>query len=232
MKKNTIYSAFYRSLPVMVGYLIIGFGFGIVLRDAGYGLLWALAMSLFIYAGSMQYVGVSLITAPASLLTGILTTLMINARHLFYSISMIPKYRSAGAYKPYLIFALTDETYALLSHEDRNREDFYPFCFFVSLFNHLYWILGTALGSLFAAALPFPTEGVSFSMTALFVSAYVEQWISGRNRLSAVLGLLVTLVCRLIFGRDLFLIPAMLGITLVLLILKPKLYKEDTAHES
>ena len=232
MKKETICAAFYRSLPVMVGYLIIGFGFGIVLRDAGYGLLWALAMSLCIYAGSMQYVGISLITAPASLLTAALTTLMINARHLFYSISMIPKYRSAGALKPYLIFALTDETYALLSAEDQNRKDFYPFCFFVSLFNHLYWILGTALGSLFAAALPFPTEGVSFSMTALFVSAYVDQWIQKKNRLSALLGLAVTLVCRLLFGRDLFLIPAMVLITLALLALKPRLFKEDTANEA
>ena len=226
--KETIKSAFYRSLPVMVGYLIIGFGFGMVLRDAGYSLVWALSMSLFIYAGSMQYVGISLIAAPASLLTCAVTTLMINARHLFYSISMIPRYREAGAYKPYLIFALTDETYALLSGETGHEEDYPAFCFFVSLFNHGYWVLGTALGSLLAAALPFSTEGVSFSMTALFVSAFTEQWISGTHRLSAALGLLVTLVSRLVFGRDLFLIPAMVLIT-ALLLLKSKFRKEAEA---
>ena len=227
--RKTIGSAFYRSLPVMVGYLIIGFGFGMVLRNAGYSLIWAMSMSLFIYAGSMQYVGISLITAPASLLTAAITTLMINARHLFYSISMIPGYRGAGGYKPYLIFALTDETYALLSGEEGHKEDFFPFCFWVSLFNHLYWLVGTALGSLLAAALPFSTEGVSFSMTALFVSAYTEQWISGKHRLSAAAGLLVTLVARLVFGRELFLIPAMVLITALLLLLKDNFQKEGEA---
>ena len=222
MNTNTLKSAFLRSLPVMVGYLIIGFGFGIVLLDAGYGLLWAAVMSLTIYAGSMQYVGVSLLTAPASLLTALLTTCMINARHLFYSISMIGKYQNAGKWKPYLVFALTDETYALLSVEQEDREDFYPFCFFVSLFNHLYWILGTVLGSLFAAALPFSTEGVSFSMTALFVSAYTEQWLAGAHRRSAALGLFIALLSRLIFGRDLFLIPAMIAITALLLLMGRK----------
>ena len=228
MSKQTVCNAFYKSLPVMVGYLFIGFGFGILLRSAGYGLVWALAMSLFIYAGSMQYVGVSLITAPASLLTAALTTLMINARHLFYSISMVGKYKSAGKWKPYLIFALTDETYALLSAEPENRKAFYPFCFLVSLFNHLYWVLGTALGSLFAAALPFSTEGIGFSMTALFVSAYTEQWLEGAHRRSAALGLGVTLLMRLFFGRDLFLIPAMIAITAALLVLKRK---EEAGHD-
>ena len=228
MRKATLRDAFYRSLPVMAGYLMIGFGFGIVLRDAGYGLAWALAMSLFIYAGSMQYVGVSLLTAPASLLATALYTFMINARHLFYSISMIGKFKDAGPWKPYLVFALTDETYALLSQDPGLRTDFYPFCFFVSFFNHLYWIAGTALGSLFAAALPFSTEGVSFSMTALFVSAYTEQWLEGSHRPSALLGLLVTLIARVVFGRDLFLIPSMAVITLLLLLLKKDLQKEES----
>ena len=231
MNRVTVRDAFYRSLPVMAGYIMIGFGFGMVLRSAGYGLIWALAMSLFIYAGSMQYVGVSLITAPASLLSCAITTLMVNARHLFYSLSMIGKYRGAGLQKPYLIFALTDETYALLSSEEESRQDFHGFCFLVSLFNHLYWITGTALGSLFAAALPFSTEGVSFSMTALFVSAYTEQWLQGQHRKSAALGLAAAFLSRLIFGRDLFLIPAMIVITVSLLAVREKdSGKEEKAH--
>ena len=148
MKRSTLKQAFIRSFPVCIGYSFIGFGFGVLLRDAGYGFLWAMAMSVFIYAGSMQYVGVSLITAPASLLTTALTTFMINARHIFYSVSMIGKYKDTGLYKPYLIFALTDETYALLSEEQENTSA--SFYFFVSFFNHLYWILGTAVGSIFA----------------------------------------------------------------------------------
>lgn len=221
MKKDIIHGAFLKSLPILAGYLLIGFGFGMVLRDAGYGLGWALAMSLCIYAGSMQYVGVSLLTAPAGLLTTLLTTIMINARHLFYSISMIGRYRNTGKYKPYLIFSLTDETYALLSDDQLEGQPPLFYCL-VSLLNHAYWMLGTALGSLFAAALPFETNGVAFSMTALFVAAYTEQWRSGTHRLPAALGLLVTLAARLLFGRELFLIPAMALITAILLLLRPR----------
>ena len=190
-----------------------------MLRDAGYGVFWALAMSITIYAGSMQYVGVSLIAAPASLLNTIITTFIIQARHLFYSISMIGKYRDAGPYKPYLAFALTDETYALLSHEEKhNGDDKYPFCFLVSLFNQLYWITGGVLGSLFANTLPFDTAGVSFSMTALFIAAYTEQWLSGKNRFSSAIGIIVTLFSRILFGTEMFLIPALIIITGILLL--------------
>ncbi|NLB20663.1 MAG: AzlC family ABC transporter permease, partial [Clostridium sp.] len=118
MQKTIIKDAFIKTLPILVSYMVLGFGFGILLRTAGYGLLWAMAMSIFIYAGSMQFVGVSLITGPATIVMTILTTIMVNARHLFYSISMIKKYQDAGKIKPYLAFALTDETYAVLSNED------------------------------------------------------------------------------------------------------------------
>ena len=114
MDQKTIRQAFYKSVPVMAGYIVLGIGFGILMRNAGYGVLWTAAMSGFIYAGSMQYVGVSLLTGGASVLTTILTTIMVNGRHLFYSISMVDKYKDAGKYKPYMIFALTDETYSLL----------------------------------------------------------------------------------------------------------------------
>lgn len=218
---NIVKDAFIKSLPILVGYVILGFGFGILLADAGYGVAWALAMSLFIYAGSMQYVGVSLITAPASLLTTAITTLVINARHLFYGLSMIKKYQNAGKFKPYLIFSLTDETYAVISGSQEEKP--YAFYFFLSFFNHCYWVIGTVFGS-FASALPFNTEGISFSMTALFVAAYTDQLLKKTNIIPSVVGLLVTLIMRFLFGKDLFLIPSMLVITLVLLLLpkKPK----------
>ncbi len=169
---NIVKDAFIKSLPILVGYVILGFGFGILLADAGYGVLWALAMSVCIYAGSMQYVGVSLITGPASLLTAAITTLVINARHLFYGLSMIKKYQNTGIFKPYLIFSLTDETYAVISGNQEERPSI--FYFFLSFFNHCYWIIGTVLGSC-ASSLPFNTEGIDFSMTALFVAAYTDQ---------------------------------------------------------
>lgn len=209
--------AFLRSVPVMAGYIILGIGFGILLRSAGYGVLWAFAMSLFIFAGSMQYVGVSLITQGASLLTTALTTVMVNARHLFYSISMIGRYRQAGKYKPYLIFALTDETYALLCDghtPDEENADLYRF--FVSLFDHSYWVASSVLGSVLGSVLPFSTKGIEFSMTALFVAAFAGQWKTETDHLPALTGLLCSLGCLAVFGPQQFLIPAMLLITLVL----------------
>lgn len=223
MKREILRKAFLKSLPVMAGYVVLGIGFGILLRNAGYGTAWAAAMAIAIYAGSMQYVGVGLLAGGAGVITAVLTTIMVNARHLFYSISMIDRYKNAGKYKPYLIFALTDETYSLLCDgetPDKEHADLYRFL--VSLFNHLYWITGCILGSLLGAVLPFSSAGIEFSMTALFIASFTEQWIRSRDHIPALTGLLSTLLCLLLFGPENFLIPAMLLITLVLTILKGK----------
>ena len=210
-----------KSLPVLAGYIVLGIGFGILLRNAGYGVLWALAMSTFIYAGSMQYVGVGLITGGASIITTILTTIMVNARHLFYSISMIEKYKGAGKYKPYLIFSLTDETYSLLCDgKDDSDPNVIRFRFLVSLFNHCYWITGSILGSILGTVIPFSTAGIEFSMTALFIASFTEQWMSSHDHIPALTGFICTLLCLVIFGRDRFLIPSMLLITLVLTVIR------------
>lgn len=216
-KSEAVKKAFIRSVPVMAGYIVLGMGFGILLRNAGYGALWAFAMSTFIYAGSMQYVGINLISGGASVITTVLTTIMVNARHLFYSISMIDKYKNAGKFKPYMIFALTDETYSLLC-EDKETDNGYRF--FVSLFNHSYWVIGSVLGSLLGAVLPFSTAGIEFSMTALFIASFTEQWITTKDHVPALTGLLCTLVCLALLGADNFLIPSMLLITLVLTLIR------------
>lgn len=224
MNKQTIRQAFYRSIPVLAGYVVLGIGFGILMRNAGYGVLWTASMSLLIYAGSMQYVGVGLLAGGASILTTAITTIMVNARHLFYSISMIDKYKDTGRYKPYMIFALTDETYSLLCDgtipEGIEPDQLNQYRFFVSLFNHCYWVTGSILGSLLGAVLPFSTAGIEFSMTALFIAAYTEQWLATKDHVPALTGLVCTLLCLILFGRDHFLIPAMLLITLVLTILR------------
>ena len=224
MRSKTVKLAFLKSLPVMAGYIVLGIGFGILLRKAGYGVLWAFAMSTLIYGGSMQYVGVDLIAGGASIITTAITTFMVNARHLFYSISMLRVYKNSGKYKPYLIYSITDETYSLLC-DGKTPEGTDPelYRFLVSLFDHSYWIIGGVLGNLLGAVLPFSSAGIEFSMTALFIAAFVEQWISSGDHIPAITGVLSTLACLLIFGSENFLIPSMLLITLVLTILRGRL---------
>lgn len=225
-RKELIKIVFLKTLPVMSGYIVLGFGFGMLLEDSGYGLPWALAMSVFIYAGSMQYVAVSLLTSGASLIAAALTTLMVNARHLFYGISMIDIYKDAGRKKPYLIFALTDETYSLVcTGETPEGCDPHLYRFLISGFNQCYWVIGSTAGSLIGSALNFNTAGISFSMTALFVTVFVEQWLTTKNHLPALIGLGVSVICLLVFGAGSFLIPTMIAITLILWLMKPLMEK-------
>ncbi len=220
MEKDFIKRILKDTFPVLAGYFVLGVGFGIIMRLNGYGVLWTAAMSLFIYAGSMQYAAVGLITGGASFLTFAVTTLAVNARHLFYGISMIDKYKNARGYKPYLIFALTDETYSLVSDGSKGIK----YDFFVSLFDHFYWVMSGIIGSLIGNVIKFNTAGVEFSLTALFVTVFTDWWISGKDRVSAVCGVVSTVLCRLIFGKENFLIPSMVLI-FVLLIIKMK--RED-----
>ena len=217
MKKKAVYAAFLDTVPVMTGYLFLGFGFGIVMQQSGYGVIWSGAMSLFIYAGSMQYMAVSLLTGGANLLTTALTTFVVNARHLFYGISMVDAYKGAGKKKPYLIFALTDETYSLVSQnqppEGLSR---HGYCLLVSAFDHAYWVSGTLLGALAGDLLPINYEGIEFVLTALFVTIFVEQWLSTKNHVPAIIGVAVTAACLAVFGKDVFLIPSMFLIAAIL----------------
>lgn len=216
------------TLPVMAGYLILGFGFGIIIKANGYSTVLAAAMSIFIYAGSMQYVAIGLMTGGASLITTALTTLMVNIRHLFYGVSMLKKYQNTGKAKPYLIFALTDETYSLvcgelpgLAPEDRTNYEL-----LVSLLNHLYWIVGSISGAVAGSLIRFNSQGIDFALTALFLTVFTDQWLTAKKHGPALIGLGASVASLLIFGKDNFLIPAMLIIALMLC-----LYKEDTAND-
>ena len=215
--KNRSRQALLDTLPVMTGYVFLGFGFGILMQQNGFGWLWAGAMSLFIYAGSMQYVAISLLTSGAGPLTAALTAFVVNARHLFYGISMIDAYKGAGRKKPYLIFALTDETYSLVSQ--KQKPDL-GYCFLVSLFDHIYWVCGTVLGSLAGSVLPINFEGVDFALTALFVTIFVEQWLSTRDHGPALTGIASTVLCLVLFGSDIFLIPSMVLIAVLLITMR------------
>ena len=230
--RSTLKYAFFQSLPIMAGYLVLGMGFGILLETKEYGVWWAFFMSLFIYAGSMQYVTIDLLAGGASLVSAALMTLMVNARHLFYGISMIERYRDTGAYKPYLIFALTDETYSLVCSGDvPEGVDQKKYFFLVSLFNQVYWITGSLAGALIGSLISFNTAGIDFSMTALFLVVFVNQWRSTKNHVSALTGVLASLACLFVFGPERFIIPAMAVITLLLIIFRRKLEKHNMEQE-
>lgn len=232
MSRKLLKSALLSTLPVMAGYVVLGFGFGIISEKNGYGVWWALAMSVFIFAGSMQYVTVSLLTSGASLISAALTTLMVNARHLFYGISMIEKYRGAGKKKPYLIFGLTEETYSLVCNGDcPEGEDYHTYCLLMTFLDQLYWVVGSVLGALVGSAIEFNSAGIDFAMTALFVTVFVEQWLSTKNHLPALIGLAASVICLVIFGSDSFLIPSMIAITVFLALGRKKIEEAEGGAE-
>ena len=219
MKRSAIRAVFPDTIPVLTGYLFLGAGFGILLVESGYSVLWAAVMALLIFAGSGQYLLVSLLTSGASLIANAMATLLVNVRHLFYGISLVDTYKDAGRKKPYMIFALTDETYSLVTQAklpegiDRTK-----YCFFVSLFNQCYWLAGCTLGNLAGFLLPIDFTGVSFVLTALFVTMFVEQWLSTKDHGPALIGVACTAVCLAIFGSELFLIPSMAAIAGLLIL--------------
>ena len=226
--KKTLKTAFFKSLPIMAGYIVLGTGFGVLLASKGYAWWWALLMSLTIYAGSMQYVAIDLLTAGASLISAALMTLMVNARHLFYGVSMLSRYRDTGKAKPYLIFALTDETYSLVCSDELIPKgvDKTRYFLFVSLVNQVSWVLGSIFGALLGSFLTFNTSGIDFAMTSLFTVIFVEQWQSTKCHIPALMGLAAAAVSLAILGPDNFILPAMLAICVMLVAMRGRLAKE------
>ena len=204
----------------MAGYIFLGIGFGLLLDSKGYGILWSAGMSTFIYAGSLEYLCIDLMSSGADLFTTALTALMVNARHLFYGIAMLGKYKETGKYKPYLIFGLTDETFSILCNEnkDYNQKEKVRYYFYLTLFDHFYWVFGSALGSAAAFVLTINLEGIDFALTALFITIATDQWLNNSNHLPAVTGAAASLLCLLFLGADRYLIPAMIMIIVLLLL--------------
>ena len=217
--RSPVARALRDTVPVLTGYIVLGIGFGILLSSKGYGALWALAMSVLIYSGTMQFIAIDMFTGGASIGAASLTALMVSARHVFYGISMSGRYKYVhGLRKAYMICALTDETYALVCESD--DEDY---CFWVSLLDHCYWVIGCVTGGLLGQVLPFDSRGIDFALTALFVSICVDQWLNSEQHTSALVGLCSSVVCLAVFGADSFLIPSMLIITIMLFVLRGRI---------
>lgn len=218
MRSGVIARALHDTVPVLTGYVVLGMGFGILLSTKGYGALWAFAMGVLIYSGTMQFIAVDLLSGGAYGATA-MTALMVSARHLFYGISMVDRYRNIhGFRKIYVIYALTDETYSLVCESD--DEDY---CFWVSLLDQCYWVGGSVIGGLLGQILPFDSTGIDFALTALFVSICVDQWLNAEEHTPALTGLIASVLCLVVFGRDNFLIPSMVLITAGLFALRRRI---------
>lgn len=224
MSRKVFSTAFPVTVPVLMGYLSIGIAFGLMLQRAGYNFIWAFVMSLSIYAGSGQYLGVGLLSSAATLTTVALMTLLINFRHLVYGLSMLERFRGMGLRKLYMIFSLTDETYALLAGAQVPvgvaPKDFY---FAVALLNHGYWILGSVIGGVAGGLLAIDITGIDFAMTALFVVIAVDQWKAYKQHLPALIGAGSTLLFLVLVGAEQMLLPALGVIVVALLALRPVL---------
>ena len=227
MKKKAFKAALPYSLPICVGFLFRAISYGILMRSKGFPAIYPIVMSAVIFAGSMEFVTVELLLSAFNPLHAFLLALMVNARHLFYGISMLGKYHGTGWKKFYLIFGMCDETFSInCSVEPPAGVDRGWFMFFVTLLNQFYWVLGAALGALLGSLIKFNTDGIEFVMTALFTVMLMNRWEQRENRRPAIVGLGCTLLCLLLFGADSFMIPAMAAVVAVLTLMKGK---EETA---
>lgn len=217
-----------QTIPIFFTYMFIGIAFGILMSDAGYGVAFSAAAAVFIFAGSMQLVMVPMLASGASLLTLALTALLINARHIFYGLGFIEKFRRMGPRYPYMVMALTDETYSILCSVrydaglDENK-----CAFFIAMLNHLYWILGCILGACAGSFLPFDMRGIEFSATALFLVVVVNQWRQYRTKLPFVIAAFCALGFFFLLGKENFLLPTLFSCLAILLLLRGPIEKKE-----
>lgn len=222
--KKAFKAAFPYTIPIFAGFWFLGMTYGIYMSVSGFSFWYPMLMGLTIFAGSMEFVAVNMLLGAFNPLQALVMTLMINARHLFYGISMLDKYKGTGWKKFYLIFGMCDESFSI-NYTAQIPEDVDKgwFMFFVTLLNHCYWVFGAALGGIFGSFIHFNTEGLDFVMTAMFVVIFMEQWMKEKNHISAFMGIGLSLLCLIAFGADNFIIPAMIAIFVSLTLMRGKL---------
>lgn len=230
VKRKALKAAFPYTIPIFAGFMFLGMTYGIYMHSLGFSFVYPMLMSMTIFAGSMEFVTANMLLGAFNPLQALVMTLMINARHLFYGLSMLDRFKGLGMKKIYLIYGMCDESFSInCSAEPPEGVDRGWFMFFVTLLNQLYWVSGATLGGLLGNLVQFSTEGLDFVMTAMFVVIFLEQWLKDRNHTSALLGLGLSLLCLIAFGADNFIIPSMLAILAMLTLLRAPLEKGGDA---
>lgn len=232
MKRKAFKSAFPYTIPIMTGFLFLGLAYGIYMNVSGFSFIYPMIMSTLIFGGSLEFVAVEMLLSPFAPVQVFIMTLLIQARHIFYGISMLDKFKGMGWKKFYLIFGMCDETFSI-NYTAKIPKDVDKgwFMFFVTLLNHFYWVFGATLGGLVGSLISFDTSGISFVMTAMFVVIFLEQWLKEKNHTSSLIGIGTSVLCLVIFGADSFMIPTMIGILALLSLLKNKLQNVGGAEK-
>jgi 4-azaleucine resistance transporter AzlC len=228
MKKKALKAAFPYTIPIFAGFWFLGLAYGIYMNVSGFSFVYPMVMSLIIFGGSLEFVAVEMLLSPFAPVQTLIMTLLIQARHLFYGISMLGKFKDMGWKKFYLIFGMCDETFSI-NYTAKIPDDVDKgwFMFFVTLLNHFYWVSGATIGGLVGSLIHFDTNGISFVMTAMFVVIFMEQWLKEKHHISAYIGLGASLACLVLFGADSFMIPTMVMIITLLAIFRKSLEKME-----
>ncbi|MDO4364945.1 MAG: AzlC family ABC transporter permease [Clostridia bacterium] len=228
MKTRAFKAAFPYTIPIMTGFLFLGIAYGIYMNASGFSFVYPMLMSLLIFGGSLEFVAVQMLLSPFAPVQVFVMTLLIQARHLFYGISMLDKYKGMGWKKPYLIFGMCDETFSVNYTADIPKDvDRGWFMFFVTLLNHFYWVAGATIGGVVGSFLKFDTSSINFVMTAMFVVIFIDSWQKEANHTASIIGIGASALCLIIFGSDSFMIPSMASIFILLTVLRNKLESKE-----
>lgn len=228
MKLKALKAAFPNTLPIFTGFLFLSLAYGIYMNSSGFSFIYPMCMSFLIYGGSLEFVCVEMLLSPFAPLQFFIMALLIQARHIFYGLSMLDRFKGLGLKKYYLIFGMCDETFSVNYTADIPDDvDRGWFMFFVTLLNQFYWVAGATLGGLIGSLFTFDTSNISFVMTAMFVVIFLEQWLKEKNHISSLIGIVVSAVCLALFGADSFMLPTMICIIMLLSLLRKPLEKQE-----
>lgn len=228
MKLKAFKAAFPQTIPIFTGFCFLGLAYGIYMNASGFSFVYPMFMSLLIFGGSLEFVAVEMLLSPFAPLSVIVMTLLIQARHLFYGISMLDKYKGMGWKKFYLIFGMCDESFSInCSAEIPEDVDKGWFMFFVTLLNQFYWVASATIGGLIGSLLKINTDGISFVMTAMFVVIFLDQWLKEDSHISSLIGIIVSAICLICFGADSFMLPTMACILLLLTVFRKNIEKKE-----
>lgn len=228
MKAKALKAAFPSTIPIMAGFLFLGLSYGIYMNSCGFNFLYPMFMSMTIFAGSMEFVTCNMLLGAFAPFQAFVMTLMVNARHIFYGISMLDRFKGLGPKKIYLIFGMCDESFSINYTanipDDVDKGDF---MFFVTLLNQFYWVFGATLGGLLGSLIKFNTKGIDFVMVAMFVVIFIEQWLKDKTHINSLIGLVISVVCLIIFKADNFILPSMICILAILTLIRKPLEKGE-----